>query len=134
VRHTAALLLAAALAAGGCASGEAQGRTDSVGQEATRAPSATPSARKAKPVAATTAPPKRVAATTPPVRRPVARRTTQTPRPAPPPATTRAQRTDPRFDTCKEAEAHGYGPYRAGVDPEYGWYQDRDSDGIVCER
>ena len=43
-------------------------------------------------------------------------------------------RTDPRFGTCREANAAGYGPYRAGVDPEYDWYQDRDHDGLVCER
>src|SRR5690606_13678693 len=42
-------------------------------------------------------------------------------------------RTDPRFGTCKEAKAHGYGPYYKGVDPEYEWYRDRDGDGIVCE-
>ena len=42
--------------------------------------------------------------------------------------------TDPRFGTCREANAHGYGPYRQGVDPEYAWYQDRDHDGLVCER
>jgi hypothetical protein len=41
--------------------------------------------------------------------------------------------TDPRFDTCKAAKAAGYGPYRSGVDPEYDWYRDADSDGIVCE-
>lgn len=40
---------------------------------------------------------------------------------------------DPRFGTCKEAKAHGYGPYYKGVDPEYEWYRDRDGDGIVCE-
>ena len=42
--------------------------------------------------------------------------------------------TDPRFGTCKEAIANGYGPYYYGVDPEYDWYIDRDGDGIVCER
>jgi hypothetical protein len=42
--------------------------------------------------------------------------------------------TDPRFGTCREANAAGYGPYRAGRDPEYDWYQDRDHDGLVCER
>lgn len=42
--------------------------------------------------------------------------------------------TDPRFGTCKEAIANGYGPYYYGVDPEYNWYIDRDKDGIVCER
>ena len=41
---------------------------------------------------------------------------------------------DPHFDTCKEANAHGYGPYTRGIDPEYDWYQDRDHDGLVCER
>ncbi|MFB9907941.1 excalibur calcium-binding domain-containing protein [Allokutzneria oryzae] len=41
--------------------------------------------------------------------------------------------TDPRFGTCKEAKAKGYGPYYRGKDVEYGWYRDADSDGIVCE-
>jgi hypothetical protein len=41
--------------------------------------------------------------------------------------------TDPRFATCTEAKAHGYGPYRSGVDAEYAWYTDRDGDGVVCE-
>ncbi|WP_433517151.1 thermonuclease family protein [Nonomuraea sp. CA-143628] len=41
---------------------------------------------------------------------------------------------DQRFRTCGEANAAGYGPYRKGVDPEYAWYQDRDGDGVVCER
>lgn len=40
---------------------------------------------------------------------------------------------DPRFGTCKEAKAHGYGPYVRGVDAEYDWYTDRDRDGVVCE-
>jgi hypothetical protein len=40
---------------------------------------------------------------------------------------------DPRFDTCAEAQAHNYGPYRAGQDSEYGWYEDRNHDGTVCE-
>ncbi|GLZ82021.1 hypothetical protein Afil01_68280 [Actinorhabdospora filicis] len=47
----------------------------------------------------------------------------------PPPAA----KNDPRYKTCKEANAHGYGPYRKGVDPEYDWYIDRDKDGLVCE-
>ena len=42
--------------------------------------------------------------------------------------------TDPRFGTCREANAAGYGPYRSGADPEYDWYQDRDHDGLACER
>jgi hypothetical protein len=40
---------------------------------------------------------------------------------------------DPRYSTCAEAEAHGYGPYVNGKDPEYGWYRDADHDGTVCE-
>ena len=40
--------------------------------------------------------------------------------------------TDPQFATCKEAKAHGYGPYSRGQ-PEYSWYDDRDDDGVVCE-
>jgi hypothetical protein len=41
--------------------------------------------------------------------------------------------TDPRFRTCKEAKANGYGNYTQGVDTEYEWYRDADSDGVVCE-
>jgi cell division septation protein DedD len=44
-----------------------------------------------------------------------------------------APRTDPRFGTCRAANAAGYGNYQQGVDPEYYWYQDRDNDGWVCE-
>ncbi|MGG5260252.1 GmrSD restriction endonuclease domain-containing protein [Phycicoccus avicenniae] len=55
--------------------------------------------------------------------------TTPTPRKSTPPAS----RTDPRFGTCREAVAAGYGPYRSGSDPEYAWYRDRDGDGVVCE-
>ncbi len=46
---------------------------------------------------------------------------------------TRTPGTDPRFDTCREAIDHGYGPYYRGRDPEYDWYVDGDNDGIVCE-
>jgi hypothetical protein len=41
---------------------------------------------------------------------------------------------DPRFGTCREAIANGYGDYVRGVDPEYDWYRDGDRDGVVCER
>lgn len=41
--------------------------------------------------------------------------------------------TDPRYSTCGEAIAAGYGPYQKGKDPEYEWYIDRDKDGFVCE-
>ena len=40
---------------------------------------------------------------------------------------------DPRFGTCREAKARGYGPYYSDFDPEYDWYRDADSDGVVCE-
>ena len=58
------------------------------------------------------------------------------PAPAPEPSPTpeaSAEATDPRFSSCTKAKAAGYGPYTQGVDEEYGWYQDRDKDGIVCE-
>ena len=56
------------------------------------------------------------------------------PDPARAPAPTPDAGTDPRFGTCKEAIANGFGDYVSGVDPEYGWYRDADKDGIVCER
>ena len=52
--------------------------------------------------------------------------------PAPEPA--QPAGTDPDYGTCKEAIAHGAGPYVQGVDPEYAWYRDADKDGVVCER
>lgn len=45
-----------------------------------------------------------------------------------------AANLDPRFKYCTHAIAAGYGPYVNGKDPEYSWYNDRDGDGIVCER
>jgi uncharacterized membrane protein YhaH (DUF805 family) len=54
--------------------------------------------------------------------------------PAPAPEAPAAPALDPRFGTCGEANANGYGDYVSGVDEEYGWYRDRDKDGIVCER
>lgn len=64
------------------------------------------------------------------------------PRPAPTRTATAAPKpaplvggagTDPRHRTCKAAKAAGLGPYIRGVHPEYNWYKDADSDGIVCE-
>jgi len=55
------------------------------------------------------------------------------PSPAPGPSASNGS-LDPRYRTCAEANAHGYGPYTRGVDPEYAWYEDRDGDGLVCER
>jgi hypothetical protein len=52
---------------------------------------------------------------------------------AQPPAPAAAGGTDPRFRTCREANASGYGPYRSGADPEYAWYRDADNDGVNCE-
>jgi hypothetical protein len=51
----------------------------------------------------------------------------------PRPGTPAPAKNDPRFATCAAAKKAGYGPYRRGIDPEYGWYQDRDMDGVVCE-
>lgn len=44
-----------------------------------------------------------------------------------------ANGNDPKFGSCKEAKANGFGPYQKGVDEEYLWYRDGDSDGKVCE-
>jgi hypothetical protein len=55
---------------------------------------------------------------------------TTRPKPLPAPASD----LDPRFATCRAANAGGYGPYRSGADAEYAWYRDRDHDGLVCER
>jgi endonuclease YncB( thermonuclease family) len=41
---------------------------------------------------------------------------------------------DVRHGSCRLAIAAGLGPYVRGRDPEYDWYHDGDSDGIVCER
>ncbi|MFW6600053.1 excalibur calcium-binding domain-containing protein [Propionibacteriaceae bacterium Y2011] len=84
-----------------------------------------------KPAPKTTAPkttaPKTTAAKPPPAR-------TTAPKPQPDVQPKTESKTDPRFGTCKEAIRQGYGPYIQGKDPEYGWYRDRDKDGIVCER
>ncbi len=52
-------------------------------------------------------------------------------RTAPPPV---EESRDPDYGTCKQAIAAGKGPYVQGRDPEYAYYNDRDRDGIVCER
>lgn len=76
-------------------------------------------------------PPPTTAAPPPPEPRPFAPSPPPTAAaPPPPPA---GGGTDPRFDTCKDAIAAGFGNYRRGIDPEYDWYRDADSDGIVCE-
>src|SRR5262245_28995498 len=50
-----------------------------------------------------------------------------------PTTSTASGSVDPRFGTCAQAKAAGYGPYRRGVDPEYDWYRDADTDGLNCE-
>ena len=75
------------------------------------------------------------AATVPPTAAPtvpVTPAATVAPAPVVTPAPTQPA-TDPQFGTCKEAKANGYGPYVRGQDPEYNWYRDGDSDGVVCE-
>ncbi|MFC7489442.1 MULTISPECIES: GmrSD restriction endonuclease domain-containing protein [unclassified Knoellia] len=59
--------------------------------------------------------------------------TPSTPTPTAPASTKPSARLDPDFGTCREAIDAGYGPYYEGKDPEYDWYRDADSDGIVCE-
>ncbi|WP_165958980.1 excalibur calcium-binding domain-containing protein [Actinomadura sp. KC345] len=62
------------------------------------------------------------------------KKTTAAPKPSKTrPRRTRAPTVDTRYSTCAEANRDNLGPYREGVDPEHGWYQDRDGDGIVCE-
>ena len=95
-----------------------------------------PPAKTVPPTIASTVPP-----TPPPTPAPTVAPTpapTVAPTPPPTPAPTLAPvptvpQTDPRFGTCKEAKANGYGPYVRGRDVEYNWYTDRDGDGIVCE-
>lgn len=53
--------------------------------------------------------------------------------PAAPQAPPPSPGVDVRYRTCKEAKAHGLGPYYKGADPEYYWYRDADHDGIDCE-
>ena len=55
------------------------------------------------------------------------------PAPEPEPTPEADGELDPRFSSCEAAKAEGYGPYVDGVDPEYDWYRDGDSDGTVCE-
>lgn len=71
----------------------------------------------------------------PPAPKPPPAATTK-PKPKPKPSTrttTKPPPNDHRYATCKEAKAHGLGPYYRGIDPEYYWYKDADSDGVVCE-
>ena len=42
------------------------------------------------------------------------------------------KKLDPKFQTCKAANTAGYGPYFKGINPEYAWYRDANSDGKVC--
>ena len=55
------------------------------------------------------------------------------PPPPPAPEMAPAAPTDPDYGTCEKAKAAGAGPYVKGVNPEYGFYRDRDGDGTVCE-
>lgn len=67
--------------------------------------------------------------------RPTVRKTTARPKPSPKPVKkTTAPTTDKNYGTCKEVISRGLGPYVKGKDPEYYWYRDTDSDGVVCER
>ncbi|WP_283137729.1 excalibur calcium-binding domain-containing protein [Rhizohabitans arisaemae] len=52
--------------------------------------------------------------------------------PSPTASPTNTAASDPRFDSCKEANDAGYGPYIKDLDPEFAWYPDEDGDGIAC--
>ncbi|MGN9779902.1 excalibur calcium-binding domain-containing protein [Nonomuraea sp. ZG12] len=39
---------------------------------------------------------------------------------------------NPKYDSCRQARAAGYGPYTKGVHPEYAWYTDVDNNGVAC--
>jgi hypothetical protein len=39
---------------------------------------------------------------------------------------------NPKYDTCRQAKAAGYGPYTKGLHPEYAWYPDLDNNGVAC--
>jgi hypothetical protein len=80
------------------------------------------------PTSAPTSPP-----TSPPVGPTSAEPTASPPQSQGPDATSPQRGDDPRFATCEEAKARGFGPYVRGIDPEYAWYLDRDGDGKVCE-
>ncbi|MEO6570796.1 MAG: excalibur calcium-binding domain-containing protein [Ilumatobacteraceae bacterium] len=80
-----------------------------------------------------TLPPTTTTAPPPPPLPPPPPPTTVAPPPPPPAQPVAAVGLDPDYGTCKEAKAHGAGPYYSGQDPEYNWYRDADSDGIVCE-
>jgi outer membrane biosynthesis protein TonB len=125
-RHVLTALLVLALA--GCAaprSPAAAPVSETATVQATTPVVTTPAATR--PVATRPPAPKPTPKPTPkPAPKPTPRRTTA---PPPPPAPA----LDPRFGTCKEAKAHGYGPYYQGQDPEYDWYRDADHDGIDCE-
>jgi hypothetical protein len=49
------------------------------------------------------------------------------------PATGSGTSPDPRFASCKEAIAAGYGPYFKETHEEYHYYVDRDNDGVACD-
>ncbi|GHH63142.1 hypothetical protein GCM10017673_03500 [Streptosporangium violaceochromogenes] len=74
------------------------------------------------------------AVTTPPV----APRTT--PRTAAPPALAATAPPaaasgggDPRYPDCATAVKNGYGPYFRETHRQYGWYVDKDGDGVACD-
>lgn len=65
-----------------------------------------------------------------PVEPPAPRRSEPTRAPVP---TTPKRAADPDYGSCKNARAHGAGPYHRDRDPEYHYYRDGDGDGVVCE-
>ncbi len=54
------------------------------------------------------------------------------PEPAPAAGPSPAPTLDERYPYCKDLPS-GLGNNVEGVDPECGWYSDRDHDGVACE-
>ncbi|MFC6085014.1 excalibur calcium-binding domain-containing protein [Sphaerisporangium aureirubrum] len=97
------------------------------------APSNGPGAGGAVPLTPpSTTPSTPVGRTAPAARTPAARTPGATTSARPTSVSTR--KPDPRFASCKQANAAGYGPYTKGLHAEYAWYVDGDQDGVACER
>jgi hypothetical protein len=58
---------------------------------------------------------------------------TKAPKPKPKPRSTKPSSSVDPVRHLQGRQAAGYGPYYSGKDPEYDWYRDADSDGMVCK-
>lgn len=50
-----------------------------------------------------------------------------------PPGTASGTGGDPRYPDCATAVKNGYGPYFRETHKQYGWYVDKDGDGVACD-